>query len=113
MSKTLNTFNVIIYGFNSKKFETYDVLPYLRECYKGIRKKDKRPETFEQFKDFVEKESRYMFWSRCEWEIILSPWPPHDGVEEKWDVYGQIEMNLDLIARLLMEDVVKAPRKKA
>ena len=109
MSKTLNTFNVIVYDINRRKFEAYDILPYLRGVYKHERKD--RPKTFEEFKKFVDEESMYMFWARCEWEIILSSWPGEKD-QEKWDVYGQIKMNLDLVTRLLMEDVVKTPKKK-
>ena len=46
----------------------------------------------------------YQWWSRCEYEIIISDWPP-SGKEEKWDVYKQIEMNLDLITRVLEKEI--------
>ena len=127
----MNKFNVIIYDFNSKKFTTYDVLPYLRNTYeervarhKELLKKIKKskkldesilddkynkvPVTFNDFKEFVKSESQYQFWSRCEYEIILSDWPPSNPpIEEKWDVFDQIMMNHDIITKLLMEDVVK------
>lgn len=97
----MNTFNVIIWNCNSKKFEPYDIMPYLREQYEN---KEEKPSSFAMFKEFVKDESLYQFWSRCEYEIILKDWPCGQK-EEKWDVYGQIIMNLDLITRLLMEDL--------
>lgn len=127
----MNKFNVIIYDFNGKKFTTYDVLPYLRNAYeervvrhKELLKKIKRskkldesilddkynkvPVTFNDFKEFVKSESQYQFWSRCEYEIILSDWPPSNPpIEEKWDVFDQIMMNHDIVTKLLMEDVAK------
>ena len=127
----MNKFNVILYDFNGKKFVSYDVMPYLRNAYKErldrhkeLVKKIKRskkldesiledkynklPVTFEEFKTFVKDESQYQYWSRCEYEIILSDWPPSKPpIEEKWDVYDQIMMNHDIVTRLLMEDVVK------
>lgn len=37
-----------------------------------------------------------LYWSKCEWEIILSPWPPRDGEQDiKVDVYDQIKINWD------------------
>jgi hypothetical protein len=42
-----------------------------------------------------------MFWSRCEWEIILMDWPCQRH-EEKWDVHRQISMNIDIIVDILM-----------
>jgi hypothetical protein len=56
------------------------------------------------FKEFIEHKAMWMFWSRCEYEIILSDWPP-SGVEEKWDIYRQIMMNIDIITEILMENV--------
>lgn len=65
-------FNVIVHDFNSKKFKSYDVIPYFLNCYKKERPK---PKTFEEIKNFIIRKSQYMFWSRCEWEILLAPWP--------------------------------------
>ena len=64
----------------------------------------KVPQTFDEFKEFVQKESQYQFWARCEYEIILVDWPCQKH-EEKWDVYQQIMMNLDLVTKTLMEEL--------
>ena len=84
----------------TKKFEPYDIMPYLVNRYKRLKKKD-RPLSL---KKFIEDEARYQWWSRCEYEIILSDWPPH-GVEEKWDVFKQIMMNIDIITEILEENI--------
>lgn len=126
----MKKFNVIVYDFNRRKFVSYDVLPYFRRVYKeriervgsileeltGTENSEdkeflreslkseynKVPTTFDDFKEFVKKESMYQFWSRCEYEIILSDWPPSNPpVEEKWDVHEQIMMNLDIVAEIL------------
>lgn len=137
--KNMKSFNVINYNFNSKKFEYYDVIPYLVNAYKELVKRHKSnpdddywkiPETFEEFKKFVKRESQYQFWSRCEYEIVLGPWPyiaaPNESYDrskendldawkehwkkhldscDKWDVYDQIMMNLDTVTKILMECV--------
>ena len=111
--KNMKAFNVINYNFNAQKFESYDVIPYLINAYKDTVKRHhnnpndkywKVPQTFDEFKEFVKKESQYQFWSRCEYEIILVDWPCQKH-EEKWDVYDQIMMNLDIVTKLLMESV--------
>ena len=39
----------------------------------------------------------YYFWSKCEWEIILSDWPPSDTFcKEKIDVFDQVMLNWDI-----------------
>lgn len=99
----MNEFNAIVYDINRKKFVSYDIMPYLRDSYQNLKKID-RPKTYDEIKKFVDSELMYQFWSRCEYEIIVSDWPP-SGVEEKIDVYWQCKMNLDLITRLLIEDL--------
>lgn len=96
----MNTFYVITYEPNSKQFVPYDVLPYLRRQYKDLKKKLK---TFEEFKRFVIDESRYQFWARCQYEVILVDWPCQK-VEKKIDVYDQIMSNVDVVVKLIMED---------
>ncbi len=97
----MNKFNVIIYDFNSKKMVPYDIIPYLVRCYDESNDK---PSTFEELKDFIIKESKYQWWSRCEYEIILSDWP-NDKDREKWDVYKQITMNIDIITQIFINTI--------
>lgn len=114
-------------------------MPYLIECYKETKKKRsyrKTPETFEEFKQFVTDESRYMYWARCEFEWLIGHWPfgskamlenlnkymsTNPNIEdwrvkidvcniitedmEKIDVYWQIMNNIDIVTRVLMENV--------
>lgn len=124
----MKSFNVIHYNFNSKEFEPYDVIPYFVRQYQGrvstcdelkaeLDKATNEPQvnlyqdglkywkvpvTFDEFKEFVQRESAYQFWARCEYEIILVDWPCQKH-EEKWDVYQQIMMNLDLVTKTLIE----------
>lgn len=109
----MKQFNVINYDFNGHKFEPYDVMPYLVHAYNKCVERAKEypdsdywkvPKTFDEFKKFVKDESQYQFWSRCEYEIILVDWPCKKD-EEKWDVYDQIMMNLDIVTSILIENV--------
>jgi hypothetical protein len=104
MKKNIKAFNVINFEFNSDKFETYDVMPYLVNCY-NKENKDKRPVTFDEFKEFVKSKSMYMYWSRCEYEIILSDWP-NQKIHKKIDIHWQIMNNIDIVTNILMENVL-------
>jgi hypothetical protein len=121
-------------------------MPYLMNCYKDTKKSKrawkKTPVTFEEFKQFVTDESRYMYWSRCEWECLIGHWPfgSMDMIEklhnyistnpdvedwsnkidicniiisdmEKIDIYWQIMNNIDVVTKLLMENVGITPTK--
>ena len=123
----MKKFNVINFDFNNDKFIYYDIIPYLVHCYKEEKNK---PKTFEEFKEFIERKSLQQWWSRCEYEIILSPWPytpspsesynkkGEDDIEawkdhwkehlnecQKIDVHYQVMMNLDIITALVMDSV--------
>ena len=97
----MKKFNVINFDFNNNKFIYYDIIPYLVHCYE---KEKNKPKTLKEFKEFIERKSLQQWWSRCEYEIILKDWPC-GKTEEKWDIYDQIIMNLDIITNLLMKTV--------
>ena len=105
----MNKFNVLIFNFNSRKVQSYNIIPYLKGCYKR-KPKSKRPSTFEEFKELIIIESRYQWWSRCEYEIVITGFLIQDE-KEKIDVYYQVMMNLDIITKLLIEEVSNKKEK--
>lgn len=105
MKKKHKPFYTIIYDINKREFEPYDVMPYLINEYKNKKKKKKHPTTFDEFKKFIEGASMYMYWARCEYEIILTSWPNEDK-SKKIDIHQQIMMNIDIVTNVLMENVL-------
>jgi len=100
--KSQNQFNVLNWDINRNELVSYDVLPYFRKAYEVCTKK---PVTKEEWEEFIRRRGMYRYWSRCEYEIIVSPWPPQKkDISVKIDVWQQIENNLDLIVKLLMEE---------
>lgn len=97
----MKSFNVIVEDINRKEFVPYDVIPYLVYCYNKAKKK---PHTFEEFNKFIEKESQYEWWARCEYEIVLKEWPT-GKLEKKIDVHEQVMMNIDIITEIVMNEV--------
>ena len=100
----MKKFNVIYFDFNRREICEYDIMPYLHDCYKEIRKKDERPKTFDEFKEFIRGKAMYMWWGRCEYEIYISGFPYLD-MQEKWDIYRQVMMNIDIVTEIFMEGV--------
>jgi hypothetical protein len=96
----MKSFNVIAWNYTNRRMDSYDVMPYLVEQYKKAKEK---PETLEEYADFVTKESQYMWWARCQYEILLSDWP-NQTVTEKWDIHRQILLNLHLVAQILKDN---------
>jgi hypothetical protein len=134
----MKSYNVIMYEPNGSNFVEYDIIPYFVDCYKKSRKNKRKPSksyiehmkeknieipehnypvTREEFKEFIKRWGMYRFWSRCEYEVILSAWPPTKDMSEakKIDIWSQINMNIDLITEILMgecEKVASKTRKK-
>lgn len=120
MKKEQPKFNVLLWDINRDNLEYYDVIPYFVSEWKEDKKHKhkawnleynqndsniddtKMPETFEEFKKYILRKSQYMYWSRSEYEIIISDWPCQKH-EKKIDVHYQIEMNIDIIAKLFMD----------
>ena len=106
-----NKFYVLTWNFNKDMIEHYDVLPYLRNRLEERIEKSKDdkeyhfplPKSLDDFKKFVEDESLYQFWSRCEYEMIIHGWPVEKN-NYKIDVHEQIMMNIDIVAEMLYEE---------
>lgn len=99
----MKSFNVIWQDFNARKFEAYDVMPYFIDEYNKAKEK---PKTFDEFKEFIKRKSQYMYWTRCQYEVIICGWPNFD-TQEKWDIHKQLMMNIDIITDILMKNVNK------
>lgn len=115
MKRKIPPYNVLLWDFNSDSLKHYDVMPYLVSCWKEDKKrkvklwtinkgidKNRMPETFEEFKSFIESHARYQYWSRCEYEMIVTGWPVQRK-DEKIDVYYQIECNIDVLTKHFMD----------
>ena len=119
----MKSFNVLIE--NHDKFEPYDIMPRLKYSYiEMIERVQEYGEseyrhylnTTKEIDEWLDRALRYMFWSKCEYEIILSPWPPYtnDKGEEvilpkrsrKIDIYEQCMMNFDIIKRIFIEEIL-------
>lgn len=48
----------------------------------------------------------YYFWSKTEWEVIVSPWVGKGG-DEKIDVYDQLKLNWDKFVDYVWSEVHK------
>ena len=95
-------FYVINEDFTKRTFEKKDVMPYLISCYKET-KKNERPKNFDECKNFVESKSRYMYWARCQYEIVISQLIGDNTM--KIDVHYQIMNNIDVVTRIFMLNV--------
>ena len=65
------------------------------------KKKLERKEFEKELRSII----RYSFWSKCEYELQLFPWPDSERDKgHKIDVYNQIEINWDRFADYVWEN---------
>lgn len=83
-------FKVINSSFNSPHFEGYDVMYYLINCYKNIRRKKRCPQTYDEFKKWVDNKLRYMYWARCQYEIVLTKVDKFEEQQELLKRYDEL-----------------------
>lgn len=86
--------NVIIGDFNSRKIETYNIfnhIAFMEECNMAWKK---HSTDFHAFSRKVKSSLMYYFWGKCEWEVVISHWPPSERFKDKKiDVYEQVVQN--------------------
>ena len=106
---------VYVEDINAHRIDKFNIFDHytFNEDIKKIYKKYKND--YNAFCEEVRKSLRYYYWSKCEWEIILSDWPPSNNFkEEKIDVYDQVMMNKDVFMKYVWEmcHARKKPSKK-
>ena len=92
-------------SFNRGRIERHNVFNHysvIKDLQKALKKyRDNRPAFLEEAKHIF----MYHYWSKCEWEIILSAWPPSKKCkEEKIDVFDQLQLNWDAFCDYLWEN---------
>lgn len=91
--------NVLISNFNTRKIESYNIFEHYKfydDCRKAWKK---NKEDKEKFIEEVHRSLLYYFWAKCEWEVLIHHWPPHENdPESKIDVYDQMMLNWNVFA---------------
>ena len=97
--------NVFIGDFNQPAIRTFNIFKH-HSFYEDVVKFAKKyKDNREEFEEQVRRSLMYYFWSKCEWEIILTGWPTRDDYHDaKIDVYEQVKMNWEPFINYLWEN---------
>ena len=97
---------VIFHDFNTKEFKPYDVLnhyTFSKDLNKYIKKYVEGDITYSNLKERVRISAQSCFWARCEYEVVLSCFPPNENVDDKKiDIYYQLMLNFDVFFKYLL-----------
>lgn len=94
---------VYYYNINGSQLKTFNIFNH-RGFKNAIEEIFKKYYSMEEFKKAVKSELMYYFWSKAEWEIIISDWFDRQ-VEKKIDVYDQIMLNWDRFIEWLYHEL--------
>lgn len=90
---------VLCHDWNSNKIVNFNALIGIaEEIHKEI--KSKRVHDKATLKEFLRKRFMHDYWSKTEYEIVVSGLSKYDCAE-KIDVWRQLEMNLDAIVEYI------------
>ena len=84
---------VFTFNFSTDELEIFNVFDhgsFMEDLNKNYKK---NKNNFEAFAKQLDTDLHYYFWSKAEWELILSPLISREAKEIKIDVYNQIELN--------------------
>ena len=106
-------YNVYIEDVNHNVFESYNIFEhssFVEDLKDNIKKNgDNRKEFDEKLKSII----RYYFWSKCEWEIIVSSLIFTDRTKpKKVDAYDQIMLNWKIFENYIWENIDKIKKLK-
>lgn len=95
---------VLNYDFNGKKVENFNIFRSVR-FVEGVQDLLEHYITFEDFVEKLESELRYAFWSKREYEILVSDAFETDlNKYEKIDVYSQVKPNVRILAKYIIDN---------
>ena len=105
--------NVYIENVNKRQIEIYNIFNHysfkkdvLFEVIKSV-KDDSTHYLNNRLKESIRKHLMYYFHHKCEWEIILSDFPPSENFKkEKVDVYQQVMLNFYKFYEYLLGETI-------
>lgn len=94
--------NVYIGNFQNSadKYNIFNHWRFFEDCQRNYKKnKDDKDVFLKQLR----RDLMYYFWSKTEWEVVITHWPPHRDDEERFnkesikvDVFDQVRLNWDV-----------------
>lgn len=86
----------IYHNVNVDEIQTFNVLAH-SSLRKDIVEATKKCKTKEEFEELLRRSMRYHYWSKSQWEIVISPWcGSRNKKEKKIDVFEQVFNNWEI-----------------
>ena len=87
--------NVFYHDVNAQEIRTFNIFDHYN-FNKDVQRNLKQLSNKAEFKKTLKSDLMYYFWSKAEYEIVISPWCGGNNTESiKIDVYTQMMNNFD------------------
>lgn len=97
---------VYVFDINKQKIEKYNIFDHysFRQSVFNLFYGDNGEGI--NYEEELDKILKYYFWSKAEWEIVISPWAGGkiEQCEIKIDIYSQIKMNWEVFFNMVMAE---------
>ena len=74
--------NVYYEDFNAKTIRPLNVFQHHGFC-EDVEEAMKKSLTYEKFSHEIKRSAQYYFWSKSEYEVVITSWPPYIETEEE------------------------------
>ena len=72
---------VYYYNFNSRSIKKFNIFNHGR-FLEDVKKDLRECETKKEFAEELYKDLIYYFWSKADWEVVITPWTPYITISE-------------------------------
>ena len=104
--------NVFVSDFNTDKIEVHNVFDQ-HTCTEDLNKnKKKSKDDFNTFANEVICSLVYCYWSKCEWEVIITSFPPYINEKEFLRLNTERNEHIEKYGRFIRTDVDLETGKK-
>ena len=95
------TWFVFLEDWNRKSIIKYNVFEHCSFHKEAIKLRKQRGKiTCKEFSEKLKRQAMYYFWSKSEYEVIITDWPGFTKeCAEKISIYDQLELNWDEFAK--------------
>ena len=103
--------NVFRYDINKREIVAYNIFNHAG-FVEDIEKMRKNKITSVDFKDRLKQVLMYYFWAKCEYEVVISSFPPNENAkDEKVDIYSQVMLNFDIFCDYVYSNIFETKKK--
>lgn len=100
--------NVFVEDVNGQCIKVYDIFTHKKFYQDCLKNYEENKNDQVNFRKQLRKDLMYYFWSKCEWEVVLTCWPPAKAdrfKDEKIDVFDQVSLNWDVFVDYVWENL--------